>query len=147
MHLFKAWWIMGDPPCLFRRHSLTRISWSLSSYNLLPPLPWWFLSLRRRSSVVDGATEAGHLEILCSLNFDKLWFSVMVFVFCKRTLLCWWVRAALTCGCKDKLSSKIRDLTNPGYLTRFSLPGMSSLLLRGLKTNERALGDHQDECP
>lgn len=126
-----------------------RIPWSFSFYSLLPPLPWWFPSLRRRSCVVDGATEAGHLEILCSLNFDKWWFSALVSAYCKRTLLWWRWEPHSPVGVRissTRFSSKIRDLTKPGYLTWSPLPGVSSLLVRGLKTNQRAVDYHQDEC-
>lgn len=78
-----------------------QISWSIL---FLPIFLWCLLSLGGRRFVVDVATEAGHLEILCSLNIDKLWFSVMVSVCCNRTFLWWGVTASFTCRCKDKLT-------------------------------------------
>lgn len=144
-HVGETSWVLTFPGDTISQ----QISWSsssLSSCILFFSVPWVL-----GAGVVcrDMSPETG---LHHSVFSPMVVFSVMISVCVNKTFP--WCRARITCGYKDKnyklywlsksggfrFFSKIRDFASPGYLARFPVLGMVSLLMSGSSVQLKSCG-------
>ena len=80
------------------------------------PLPQCSPSLSCNGCAVDVSTGARHPMIDCSLHFDQLWFSIMLFLCCKE--FPWWIEE-LHLSVNIKISKLMMSLAQESW-GRFS---------------------------
>lgn len=121
------------------------VNWLLNFF--LPTFPWCSMCLRCMDYIMDISTGSGHLRVICFLNPDWLWNSLLVsdcwrkMYFDEEWKLYFSVKIRISriqlgilmvgkIG-RSELFSRFYELISPRWLSRFIMLGIYSLLLGG----------------
>lgn len=83
-------------------NGLYRCSICLTLRCFSPLLPWWPLNLGGKGYNIDALFRHKHITVSYYLNFDQMWTSILITIYCKNKFLCTGLRDALICKYRDK---------------------------------------------